>query len=282
MNVHLFSFIRNEAYLLRRWIPYHASITDLENIHIIDHKSDDQACIFLLRKYENQGLHVERTSKRFSLKYKLLTQLMHKYKTEADILIAIDADEFLCLAEDNGTMNADPDLVRLQLDSLPLNGKKYAFNVYESVLDQLDYEDPLTEIKKFELYKASETADGPNQQTKTFFPAKNFSYTDQGNHRGGVLLAPNDIYNTSKIAMAHFHMRGFSHFMEKLEKGMEAYQLKNLPPDYVGTGMRWNEWYHQTKDLSPDERKEWFKNNFVGNDKGTNQLAISERLESLS
>lgn len=282
MNIHLFSFIRNEAYLLRRWIPYHASIIHLENIHIIDHKSDDPECISILNKYENKGVDVIHTSESFELKYKLLTKLMHKFKSDADILIPLDADEFLCLSENDKVLNADPDSIKKHLNSLPINGKKYAFHVFEAVLDQLDYDDPLIEMKTFEHFEASKTASGPNQQTKTFFPAKNFSYTDQGNHKGGVLLAPNDIYNKSNMALAHYHMLGFSHFLEKMEKAVDAYDLKNLPPDYVGTGMRWNRWYHQTKNLNPEEKKEWFRKNFVQENSGEQQTALSETLETLN
>lgn len=282
MNIHLFTFIRNEAYLLRRWIPYHSLMIDLGNIHVIDHKSDDPDCISLLNRYEKKGMDVKKTSIEFRKKYKLLTQLMHKYKSEADILIPLDADEFLCLAEEDGEMNADPVAVSNYLHSLPINGKKYAFHVFESVLDQVDYKDPLLEIKKFRHFPALPDASGPNQQTKTFFPAKNFGYTDQGNHKGNVLLAPNDIYNTSKMAMAHFHMRGFSHFQKKLKKAIDAFNLTTLPPDYVGIGMRWNRWYHETKDLDPGEKKEWFEKKFVVKDGGKYHAAISNTFKSLT
>lgn len=281
MNIHLFSFIRNETYLLRKWIPYHASIIDLDKIHIIDHKSDDPGCLSLLKKYENKGLDVAKTSKDFSLKHKLLTQLMHQYKSEGDILIPLDADEFLCLSEDDQSMNAEPAAIKKHLDSIPINGKKYAFNVFEAVLDQIDYDDPLVEMNIFEHFPASETASGPNQQTKTFYPAKNFGYTDQGNHKGGVLLAPNDLYNTTKMAIAHFHMQGFTHFLSKLEKAVDAYHLEDLPENYVGTGMRWNRWYHQTKDLNYDQKMAWFEKNFVIKDAGVKQTTLSETFKNL-
>lgn len=281
MNIHLFSFIRDETYLLRTWIPYHAAITKLSNIHIIDHKSEDQECLNLLQNYEKMGLDVIRTSRDFTLKYKLLTQLMHKHTTRADLLIPLDADEFLCLSENNQII-AESNTIRKHLDSLPINGKKYAFHVYEAVLDKVDYEDPLLEMQTFKYFEASETASGPNQQTKTFFPAKNFSYTDQGNHEGGVVLAPNDEYNISKMAIAHYHMQGFRHFREKLNRAVDAYQLRSLPPDYVGSGMRWNRWYHQTKELNDEEKKEWFEENFVRKKDGTRQPALSKTFKSLS
>ena len=267
---------------MRKWIPYHASIIDLENIHIIDHKSDDKKCISLLNKFENRGLDVIRTSKSFKLKHKLLTELMHKHKSDAEILIPLDADEFLCLSDKGNSINADPAAIKKHLKTLPVNGKKYAFHVYEAVLDQIDYEDPLLEMNVFEHFPASETASGPNQQTKTFFPAKNFGYTDQGNHLGGVILAPNDEYNTSKMAIAHYHLRGFSHFIKKLKKAADAYQLEDLPPDYVGTGMTWNRWYHQTKNLNPEEMKAWFAKNFVKKGIDEKQTALSETLKTLN
>lgn len=281
MNIHLFSFIRDEAYLLRRWIPYHASIMGLSNIHIIDHKSTDKECITLLQRYKKEGLDVIKTERSFDTKYKQLTKLMHKYASRADILIALDADEFLCLSDEDHSIRADLAAIRAQLQSLPVNGKKYAFHVYEAVLDQIDYNDPLIEMTTFEYFKASEKADGPNQQTKTFFPAKNFSYTDQGNHKGGILLAPNDEYNISKMAIAHFHMLGYRHFQQKLQKAVDAYNLQDLPPDYVGTGMRWNEWYHQTKSLSDEEKTNWFRSKFMKRTKVKSQPAFAQQFALL-
>lgn len=282
MNIHIFSFIRNETYLLQKWIPYHSSIAGLKNIHIIDHKSDEPHCITLLKKYEKRGLDVIKTSKDFSLKHKLLSQLMHQYKSDADILIPLDADEFLCLSNSDQSIIADLEDINKYLNTLPVNGKKYAFHVYEAVLEQVDYDDPLLEMKTFEYYPASKTAAGPNQQTKTFYPAKNFGYTDQGNHKGGVLLAPNDEYNLSKMAIAHYHMRGFTHFMKKMEKAMDAYHLKNLPPDFVGTGMRWNRWYQQTKNLNHEQKRMWFEENFVKKEAGKMQVALSETFKKLN
>lgn len=281
MNIHLFSFIRDEAYLLQKWIPYHASIIDIQNIHIIDHDSKDPECIHILKKYREKGLNVKTTTKRFSEKYKILTRLMQNQKSNADILIPLDADEFLCLADQNRHMKSDPEAIKKQLQMLPLNGKKYAFHVFESVLHQSDYKDPLKEIKYFQYFPASINANGANQQTKTFFPSKNFAYTDQGNHKGGVLLAPNDIYNISDMAIAHFHLRGYRHFISKFEKAIEAYQLRSLPPDYEGTGMRWNRWYHETKDLNQKEKRNWFIKNFVYPEKGTYQPSISNRFSTL-
>lgn len=282
MNFHIFSLIRDEAYLLKKWIPYHASIAGWDNIHIIDQNSDDIQCVEVLSFYKNKGIEVLRTNKNFTQKAQLLTQLMHKYKSKSDILIPMDADEFLCLAEPDNTLNADPQVIREHLHALPLNGKKYAFNIFEAVVKKMDYDDPLIDMTYFTFFEGKKDAIGPNQQTKTFFPAKNFSYTDQGNHKGGVLLAPNDIYNTSGLALAHFHMQGFDHFRKKLNKAIDAYQFKTLPPDYVGMGMRWNRWYQETKNLDEQEIKEWFRKNFVQEHSGMEQLALSKVLQSLN
>jgi len=281
MRVHIFTFIRNETYLLKKWIPYHAEITSWENIHIINHNSDDKNCKEILRYYKNKGVDIVTTKKDYRLKGRLLTTEMHKHKSKADIFIPIDADEFLCLADENQTMIADPSKISKYLKSIPINGKKYAFNVFEAVVKQLDYDDPLIDMEYFTFYDAKTDASGPNQQTKSFFPAKNFSYTDQGNHQGCVLLAPNDLYNVTKIAIAHYHMRGYRHFINKLDKAIRAYELETLTPEYVGVGMRWNRWYQETKELNDQQKKEWFKNNFVQENTGTKQAALSNVFQQI-
>lgn len=281
MRIHIFTFIRNEAYLLNRWIPYHAAITGWQNIHIIDHNSDDKKCTEILRHYKNKGVDVIKTKKDFRLKARLITAEMHKYKSKASILIPMDADEFLCLADENQNMIANPAEIGKYLESIPVNGKKYAFNVFEAVVNQLDYDDPLVEMNYFIFYEGKKDASGQNQQTKSFFPSKNFSYTDQGNHQGRVLIAPNDIYNVTKMAIAHYHMRGYRHFLNKLDNAIHAYHLKTLTHDYVGIGMRWNRWYQETKDLNDLQRKEWFIKNFMQENKGTKQTALSHLFQNI-
>ncbi len=282
MRVHIFTFIRNEGYLLQKWIPYHAAITGWENIHIIDHNSDDRDCKEILRYYKNKGVNVIKTNKDYRLKGRLLTAEMHKYKSKADIFIPIDADEFICLANESQNMVADPSEISNYLSLIPVNGRKYAFNVFEAVADQMDYDDPLIDMKYFIFYEAKEDASGPNQQTKTFFPAKNFSYTDQGNHQGRVLIAPNDIYNVTKMAIAHYHMRGYRHFLKKIDKAKNAYNLETLTQEYVGVGMRWNRWHQETKALSDNQKKEWFKKNFIQENTGTKQGALSRIFQKMT
>jgi hypothetical protein len=281
MGIHIFTIIRNEAYLLKRWIPYHAAITGWQNLHIIDHNSDDKKCIEILRYYKNKGVDVIQTKKDFSLKARLITAVMHKYKSKASILIPMDADEFLCLADENQNMIADPAEIGNNLASIPVNGKKYAFNVFEAVVNQLDYVDPLIDMKYFIFYEGRIDASGPNQQTKSFFPSLNFSYTDQGNHQGRVLIAPNNVYNVTKMSIAHFHMRGYLHFVNKLDKAVQAYKLDTMTRDYVGVGMRWNRWYQETKELNDLQKKEWFIKNFMQENKGTKQSALSQVLQNI-
>jgi len=281
MRVHIFTFIRNEGYLLQKWIPYHAAITGWENIHIIDHHSDDRDCIEILNYYKNKGVNVIKTKKDFRMKGRLLTAEMHKYKSKADVLIPLDADEFLCLADESQNMVAEPSKISNYLKSIPVNGRKYAFNIFEAVVDQLNYDNPLGDMKYFMFYKGREDASGPNLQTKSFFPAKNFSFTDEGNHKGCVLIAPNNVYNVTKMAIAHFHMRGYRHFLKKLDKAINAFKLETLTPEYVGVGMSWNRWYQETKDLNDQQKKEWFIKNFVEENTGTKQTALSKFFQKI-
>lgn len=281
MRLKIFTFIKNEAELLRRWIPHHLSITQPENIFIVDHQSDDASCQKLLHKFRSRGINILTTSKPFRLKYKVLTQLMHKEKTGADLLIPLDSDEFISVYTENGAIDPNPKAILEHFDKLPMNGLKYAFNVFEAQPDLKNYNDPLTEMKRFIRYDGQSDASGPNQVTKTFFPSHNFSYTDQGNHEGGVLLAPNHRYNISRLSMVHYPIRGYTHFLKKLKKAVVAYGLDSKGPDYSGAGMRWNRWYQQTKGLDEHAKREWFRNHFIRPGEGFTDGSFAKRFLQL-
>jgi hypothetical protein len=281
MRLKIFTFIKNEAELLQRWVPHHLSITQPENIFIVDHQSDDASCQELLHEFRSQGLKIVTTSKPFRQKYKVLTQLMHKEKTGTDFLVPLDSDEFISVCTENGFIDPNPKAILEQFEKLPMNGLKYAFNVFEAQPDLKKYSDPLTEMRRFILYDGQSDASGPNQVTKTFFPAHNFSYTDQGNHEGGVLLAPNHRYNVSRISMVHYPIRGYRHFLQKLKKAVTAYDLGNKGPGYSGAGMRWNRWYQQTKHLEDEHKREWFQNRFVRPGEGFIDSSFAERFQQL-
>lgn len=267
MKSRLFTFIQNEAYMLKRWIPYHAAIFGIENIFIIDHRSDEKKCLQLLESYRQKGLHVLQTDQDYRKKSKILTALMHKQKSGADLLIPVDADEFICLKDGNNNMIADPAQIQSALKQVPLNGKKYAFNIYTAVNHKTDYEDPLLEMNRFTFFKGKKKFEGIIQSnpnlTKSFFPSFNFAFTDQGNHLGGVLLASDREFNQSDLCLAHFHLCGYSHFIKKLEQKSEAYSMHNLQPDYKGPGMRWNRWFHEIKSLSENEQRDWYRKKFI-------------------
>ena len=135
-KVHVFSFVKNESYLLKRWIPYHLNLCGRENIHIIDHNSTDDSA----QLYSKYNLNVIHTNEPFKMKKTILTNLMLTFKDKADILIPMDADEFLCAFNKNEDCLCAKQEIYRELNSIPLGKKRFALAQFRAVNDKLEYD----------------------------------------------------------------------------------------------------------------------------------------------
>lgn len=291
-RVHIFTFVKNEAFLMRDWIPYHASLVGFANIHIIDHSSTDESDT-LYEKYQPRGLSVVKTALPFTRKSRVLSKLMQRYKESADFLIPLDGDEFLCARavntdgeDDNRViLVASPFKVRHELRCLPCDGRKLMLNQFLLVNDCKDYNDPLLEARRFTFTSGKEIT-GPFNKTivkpnsgKAFYPAPTFLWTDQGNHFGCVSNEnDNPGFHSTSLCTAHFSVYGLTQFSQKLEKGIAAYGLDNKSDDYDGCGNHWFRWMVKVResDIETVFCREW-----VHPKKGSVQPALATRIEQV-
>jgi hypothetical protein len=215
MKIKLFTFQKNELDILDDWILYHSYLFGEDNIHIIDHDSDDE-CLEILEKYNT---NYKTYTGNFYRKHRELTKEMVKYKKEADILIPLDLDEFICFDDsrnDIPEIDTNREKIIDEIANLPDN-HKYKFTYFHVLDHSREYNDPLIEMNKFWKEKV------PNMNGKTFYPAKIFKNTDQGNHRGALVGKYNKNIHFSKLGIMHFHVRGFHHFKSKMVNGKKAY-----------------------------------------------------------
>lgn len=254
-RVHIFTFVKNESLLMRDWIPYHASLVGFSNVHVIDHSSTDGSDA-IYAKYQSQGLVVEKTEIPFAQKHKVLSRAMKKHVNSADFLIPLDGDEFLCtqtfcnIGEQRSViLVADRAKVMQELRKLPLDGRKLMLNQFLLVNDCLDYEDPLLQAQRFVYTPAEEdvlngrTPIVHTESGKAFYPASTFMWTDQGNHFGRVAAERQQPgFHVTSLCIAHFRVHGLTHFADKLQKGIAAYDLQDKPDNYEGAGNHWFKW----------------------------------------
>lgn len=102
MNIYqmikIFTMVKDESDIIKDWLLYHGSIFGLDNIFIIDNYSND-GTYEILEKYQNI-IHLSREED-YKLKGTYIKDLIDNNCLEDDIIIPIDADEFLVYYENN-------------------------------------------------------------------------------------------------------------------------------------------------------------------------------------
>jgi hypothetical protein len=207
----LFTFVNNEEYLLRYWLPYHARFFGYKNIFVIDQNSTDNT-EKICKQYIKEGLNYSRAKTRFSAKSKMLSRLMSVNKKESKFLFALDADEFLVYYE-NGNIIVDEATINNKLQKL-LDANRYQLTELRALSKKVNYDNSLLEINEFFHCNMAKLK-------KVFYPGKFFISTDQGNHRGRV--SNRSSIHQSNFSYLHFNYRSYQHFVDKVKKGIGAY-----------------------------------------------------------
>lgn len=257
----IFLFVKDEKYLIQKWLPYYKSIFGENNIYILDHGSED-GTLDIINSYKVK-VHDCRNHP-FKDKHILLTKLMSQYKKECKFLIPTDADEFLLHIDQNYDCNINKQLILDTLENHKIDLKSKLLEL-RSVLEQMEYSDPLNQINLFRcLYSPlsdNHLIDESFKKTsrwhsKTFYPADKFINTDQGNHCGKIL--GKNYYNYISLGFFHFQYLGYEHWKWKNTRGINAYNMLKdgkLPERYGGAGSKY---YHQV-----NKEESWFRDNHI-------------------
>ena len=243
----IFSFQKDEE-LLEKWIKHHAEMFGMKNIYIIDHGSG-----FNTKKiydyYVPLGLNVFAFKGKFKEKKYCLSLIMHKNRKDADFLIPLDGDEFIFFNENSKPSFKSKDIFDYLYSVRNMKGK-FKMVSYANLLESFETSDVFSECKYFKKEKTI------FQRQKTYYPAKYFINTDQGNHHG-LVSRDNDRLIASKLALLHYSHKGYSRYVQKLKRGVAAYGGKQGWSD--GTG-----WFKDYDMYKNGTLEEWFlKNRFV-------------------
>lgn len=277
--VMLFCFVRDEPYLLSRWIPYHASLFGIENIMVIDHGSGE-ATQSLLQGYEEQGMkRYDAGSYPFSEKAQILTIIMRRYK-HYRFLLPLDSDEFVCLKTEHG-MSCDRSRMLDALCALPREPWLFKLGTFD-VCNHVNrsYSDPLVEMTEFQFFPPESTCVFSTQSpSKTLFPGAYFISTDDGNHVGCVSSGLGE-YRT-RLSLAHFSIRGYQHFLAK-HAGVN--QLMGLSEETVKSYIKEKRtnyhWIARSLAIREGDAKAYF-DAVICSLKGSEYPALSEVLKAL-
>jgi hypothetical protein len=214
MDVRLFLFHKDEIDILEDWLSYHCHIFEKDRIHIVDHQSQEP-CLKLIKDY---GVDYQIYEGPFADKHSVLTDLMHKWRDRSDLLIPLDADEFV-LALENGVISADKESIQRKICRLSDTQCKYKFAQFDAVPC---IEPVIDAISQLTTFKPSKRDQLNPYMRKTFYPSKTFLNTDQGNHHGRIADDQNHFVD-SGLLLLHYPVRGYVHFRRKYMRWESAY-----------------------------------------------------------
>jgi hypothetical protein len=168
----------------------------------------------LIKGFTSMGLRVyDAGSFPFTEKEMVLSRVMGSFK-HYRFLVPMDSDEFLCLHTEDG-MDCSKMGILKAFDALPCRPVVFKMGTFDVCNNpDADYEDPLIEMTTFHFFPPETTeVFSTAAHSKSFFPGSHFISTGAGNHHGYIHANEGDFHTC--IALAHFHTRGYRHFISK-------------------------------------------------------------------
>ena len=276
-SVMAFCFVKDEPYLLSRWLPYHASLFGLQNIMVIDHGSSSETTS-LLKTYAHHGLQLYDAGRfSFAEKSQVLSRIMRRFRSYR-FLVPLDSDEFICLKSEAG-MVCDGDSLKKAFEDLPYESVVYKFGTFD-VCNAPDgaYGDPLQEMTSFQFFPPeADAVFSTNAPAKSFYPGKYFVSTDSGNHAGRV--EPDHGVLSTRLALAHFHTRGYQHFLAKHAQASQTLDVGNMEEYISDKGICYH-WIERNLAIKNGEARKYF-DSVLCSLRGQEEKALSNALKKL-
>ena len=238
-----FCMFKNEDDILEDWLRYHLAVFGDGNVHLINDHSTDE-CAAILKRFEGR-ITVERSIVSGPVyKAENISRVMGRYKDQCQLLVPIDADEFICLQN-----SADPERIRAalsQIDPSAAGRFKFSFN-YVAIPSHDDVIDPLLALTDFTI-TSMEFADRERLElNKSFFAAAEFIGSDGGNHRG---YTQNDRTEYTDLWLMTFPVRGRAQLEGKLCRGAV---YNGFWQRFPGNSSHWRKGYNMLREGKLEE-----------------------------
>ena len=236
MIIKAFVVTKNEHDLIEDFVIYYSELFGMENVHVIDDRSDHPGVLEVYERYARRGLRVHRAGPSYedTGQGDAFTEAMRAQSGSCDAMVALDTDEFLCAvvpsAAEGGlglasSLSCSPPLVRSAVEDLlsqpDVGGVRLFASRWRSACDP---ESPHYVDNRILRPARNSTAFVPEPPVpKWIFASAAYGGTANGNHRGNLIrgrVAEAD----GRLGMLHFHDTGGRRNYERCEQIVLGYR----------------------------------------------------------
>ena len=232
MKIKAFVVTRNEHDLIEDFVTYYAELFGMDNVHVIDDRSDHPGVLDVYERYAKRGLRVHRAgSYKNTGQGDAFTAAMRAEAASCDAMVALDTDEFLCAVAPSSadglasSVSCSPPLVRTAVEELlskpDVGGVRLFASRWRSACDP---DSPHYVDNRILRPARNSTAFVPEPPVpKWIFASSAYGETSNGNHRGNLRrgkVADAD----GRLGILHFHDTGGRRNYERCEQIVYGYE----------------------------------------------------------
>uniref|UniRef100_E6VQ44 Glycosyltransferase 2-like domain-containing protein n=1 Tax=Rhodopseudomonas palustris (strain DX-1) TaxID=652103 RepID=E6VQ44_RHOPX len=213
MRLCCFSMVKDEADIIEDWLRYAISIFGPGNVVVLDDASSDGTSDILFHYRSLIRTERVRSSAAGPSKGELMTAAMNADRGAYDILVPLDADEFIGLQ--NSWRRSDVMQVFEGLDVARTGRFKFPLT-YQAIPPLSAAPNGIRLIKDFSVTSYEFFGNRRTDFAKTFFSARHFISVDSGNHHGASACERVDY---TDFWLYHFPARSLDQFAKKILNG---------------------------------------------------------------
>ncbi len=215
MRVCCFSMVKDEADIIEDWLRYAIALFGPGNVVVLDDASSDGTSDILL--HYRAFIRTERVCSNSAgpSKGELMSAAMNADKNAYDLLVPLDADEFV--GEQNSWTPGTIRGVMAGLDVVHVGRFKFPLT-YQAIPPLAVHPKGIRSIEAFSVTSYEFFVSRHTDFAKTFFSARHFLSVDSGNHHG--TSACERVDHTS-LWLYHFPARSLDQFARKILNGAD-------------------------------------------------------------
>jgi glycosyltransferase involved in cell wall biosynthesis len=207
--------VKDEADIIEDWLRYAISLFGSGNVVVLDDSSSDGTSDILAHYHSHIRIQRVRSSAEGPSKGDLMTAAMNASRDAYDVLVPLDADEFIGLQ--NSWRRSD---ILQVLEGLePARTGRFKFPLtYQAIPPLVAQPNGIRSIKEFSVTSYEFFGSRHTDFAKTFFSARYFLSVDSGNHNGKSACKRVDY---TSLWLYHFPARSLDQFAKKILNGAQ-------------------------------------------------------------